>query len=192
MSTASVAVRTREAADERLAQLRDRFGSFPLVERTTLDSPTRFDAGVEQFEEGFRGAAGARVTDERGRLLLLRERNAPDTWVHPGGGHEPGESLAETARREVYEEAGVECELTGVWVAVRKRFVDRAEPQRRGYLLEVVFEADAVGGEAGLYPERWDSFDDDDPDEEILEVGWFDAPPADAAPVVSDPWRWGQ
>ena len=46
----------------------------------------------------------------RGRLLLVRheEREAGRSWwVLPGGGRERGETLAQAAVREVYEETGV-------------------------------------------------------------------------------------
>ena len=176
----SISLRTRRAVDDRIGRLRDRYGQFPAVDVTRLNDPEFFDGGVEMFERGQRGAAGARVTDDDGRVLLLRDDRDPETWVLPGGGHEPGETFPETARREVREEAGVDCEITGVWRAVRKRFVHREQPQRRGYLLEVFFTADAVGGEAGVDPERLDE------GEAVLEVRWFEEVPANAIPVIED------
>nr|WP_272904774.1 NUDIX domain-containing protein [Halobacterium sp. TGN-42-S1] len=142
-----------------------------------------FAHGQTFFDAGGRGGAGARVTDDDGRLLLIRHPRAPETWTLPAGGHEPGESFAETAVREVWEETGVECELTGVWQAKRRRFVHREDPERRGYLLSVFFTAEYVGGDAGRYPERWD----DDADEEILAVEWFENPPENTAGFVTDP-----
>ncbi|WP_435114889.1 NUDIX hydrolase [Halolamina sp. C58] len=175
-----LSIRTRRAVDDRIESLRERFGAFPVVDVTRLNDPDFFADGVALFESGARGAAGARVTDGEGRLLLLRDDRDPETWVLPGGGHEPGETFPETARREVREETGVDCEITGVWRAVRKRFVRRDDPQRRGYLLEVFFTADAVGGEAGVDPGRLDE------GEELLEVRWFDEAPANAIPVIED------
>ena len=52
------------------------------------------------------------VTDADSRVLLL-ERADTGGWGLPGGFMEPGESLEETARREVMEEVGLELdELT--------------------------------------------------------------------------------
>ncbi|ERH11759.1 MAG: NTP pyrophosphohydrolase [halophilic archaeon J07HB67] len=184
-----LAVESRQRTDEQLARLRDRFGAFPTTRTTVVDDHDRFERGLDRYHAGAHGSAQVRVTDDDGRLLLLREPDRPDEWHLPGGGNEPGESLAATARREAFEEAGVEVELTGVWVASRTRYVDRSDPQRRGYLLDVVCEARQVGGEAGLYPERWDA-PDDDPDEEILAVEWFTTPPSNAQGVVSDPHAW--
>src|SRR5437588_13078212 len=45
-----------------------------------------------------------------GRVLLVRAKPAPHDWVLPKGHIEKGESPAETAAREVREEAGVEAE----------------------------------------------------------------------------------
>ena len=35
-------------------------------------------------------------------------------WSIPGGGMKPGESIREAARREVKEETGIDCEITGL------------------------------------------------------------------------------
>lgn len=48
------------------------------------------------------------------RFLLVQERRHGGTWYLPAGRSEPGESLAETAVREAYEEAGIPVRLDGV------------------------------------------------------------------------------
>lgn len=181
--TEPIAVESRRAADERVNTLRARYGAFPTVQVTFRDDPERFRRGVEQFHAGFRGAARVRVEDDDGRVLLIRE-GGRDDWGLPGGGNEPAETLAETARRETFEEAGVETELTGVWAAARRRYVDRETPERRGYLLSVVFEGRRVGGQAGVSPERLDD------DERVLAADWFETPPPDTRAVVAEPTAW--
>jgi ADP-ribose pyrophosphatase YjhB (NUDIX family) len=54
-------------------------------------------------------SAGALV-EQGGRLLLVRHRKpgAYDFWVAPGGGTHGDEELADTARREVREETGLD------------------------------------------------------------------------------------
>ncbi|MDA1279192.1 MAG: NUDIX domain-containing protein [Chloroflexi bacterium] len=56
------------------------------------------------------GARGVVLVD--GKILLLRyERGEETLYLFPGGGHEPGETLAENARREVLEETGLDVDV---------------------------------------------------------------------------------
>lgn len=57
-------------------------------------------------------AAGVLVEDPQGRLLMVRHHKpgAYDFWVAPGGGAEGMEDLHATARREVFEECGLQVE----------------------------------------------------------------------------------
>jgi 8-oxo-dGTP pyrophosphatase MutT (NUDIX family) len=48
------------------------------------------------------------VYDDQGRVLLQR-RSDTGNWGLPGGAMEPGESIEGTARRELYEETGLEA-----------------------------------------------------------------------------------
>lgn len=58
-------------------------------------------------------AVSAIVPDSDGRILLIR-RTDNDYWSIPGGGLEPGESVREATAREVKEETGIDCEVTGL------------------------------------------------------------------------------
>ncbi|MCP4428859.1 MAG: NUDIX domain-containing protein [Chloroflexi bacterium] len=51
------------------------------------------------------------VVIENGRILLTLRGDVP-IWCLPGGGVDAGESVAQCAIREVFEETGVEVELT--------------------------------------------------------------------------------
>ncbi|MYW03246.1 NUDIX domain-containing protein [Streptomyces sp. SID3343] len=50
------------------------------------------------------------VVDARGHLLMIH-RTDNDLWAIPGGGHDVGESIAETVVREVREETGIDVEV---------------------------------------------------------------------------------
>jgi 8-oxo-dGTP pyrophosphatase MutT (NUDIX family) len=66
------------------------------------------------------------VVDADRRVLLvheLRDIGSQDSiWITPGGGVEPGESLAQAAMREVYEETGLRLVLES---AAEPMFVER-------------------------------------------------------------------
>lgn len=50
------------------------------------------------------------VTDDSGRILLIHKVDN-DLWALPGGGHDPGERITDTAVREVREETGITVEI---------------------------------------------------------------------------------
>jgi 8-oxo-dGTP pyrophosphatase MutT (NUDIX family) len=58
-------------------------------------------------------AVSAIVTDQHGGILLIL-RTDNNYWSIPGGGVKPGESVKEAAAREVKEETGIDCEVTGL------------------------------------------------------------------------------
>src|SRR6476469_3385668 len=52
------------------------------------------------------------VIETAGGIVLVRRRNPPPGWALPGGFVDPGESVAQAARREAKEETGLDVELT--------------------------------------------------------------------------------
>lgn len=57
--------------------------------------------------------AGVFVRDGQGRVLLVRRADSGN-WTLPGGMQDLGESITQTAVREVREETGLDVELTGL------------------------------------------------------------------------------
>ncbi len=109
-------------------------------------------------------AACALVRDRRGRQLMVKTRYADaDKWSLPGGGHNHGEPLAETARRETREETGME-----VAVVRHLGVVERMEPSWGLHLTLHLFEArpvDPADLEREDFPAR--------PGESVMAAGWF-------------------
>src|SRR3954453_2312125 len=102
-------------------------------------------------------AASVVLIDDQGRILLVHEDYGKRRWGLPGGRHEPGESIEETAIREAKEETNLDVELGEL---IGEYMIVSASGQE---LLDVsVFIATIVGGE--LAPNAG----------EIAEVGWFD------------------
>ncbi|CAN5194586.1 hypothetical protein BH24ACT19_BH24ACT19_05330 [soil metagenome] len=94
--------------------------------------------------------AGTVIVDTRDgpRALLMRRRKPPvGLWENPGGMLEPGEDFTACARRETFEETGLDVEPGEVWWA-------RVEPWRASDDPElyagVGFLARHPGGEARL------------------------------------------
>ena len=101
-------------------------------------------------------AAAVGIVVNEGRLLLVKQRRQYGThWELPGGYWEPGESLEQTAAREVLEETGVEVEVgelvcTLVW--------ERAHDRRRNLL--AFFRADPVDPGQRPRPEAEEGIED--------------------------------
>lgn len=178
----TVTEHSRRRVDDALADLEERFGVCRVVERPWQVAPAEYDRTLDRFEAGTVGGAGAWVARDDGAVLLVRERDR-EGWSEPSGKHEPGETLAGTARREVREETGVDVALHGVALAQRAVTVDEHGPDRPPiHRLVVVFAASVAGGTAR-------------PGEPGIEaVDWFHEPPEnllyDALRTLPVPATW--
>ena len=105
-------------------------------------------------------AASAVITDEQGRVLLGK-RTDNTLWTIPGGTMKPGETIAETAIREVMEETGIEVEvlaLIGIY-SNPNHVVEYSDGEVRQQF-SVCFACRRVGGELAT-------------SDETSEVGYF-------------------
>ena len=88
------------------------------------------------------------VQDEQGRVLLIHKTDN-DLWALPGGGHEIGESIADTVVREVKEETGYDVEVTRITgTYTNPNHVMAYEDGEVRQQFSIAFAARLVGGHA--------------------------------------------
>jgi len=113
------------------------------------------------------------VRDEAGRLLLI-QRSDNGHWAFPAGALELGDSIAECAAREVFEETGLRIKRPQVFgIASDPRHETITFPNGdRTQTVSVMFHASKPRGEPKFDPR------------ETLELGWFalDQLPANLMP----------
>jgi len=107
------------------------------------------------------------VLNRAGEFLLIR-RTDNGNWALPGGAMDPGESMTQAAVREVEEETGVVCEVTGL-VGVYtspKHVIHYTSDDEVRQECSLVYTARAVGGAPRTSDEssdvRWVNGDDVD------------------------------
>jgi 8-oxo-dGTP pyrophosphatase MutT (NUDIX family) len=101
------------------------------------------------------------IWDSDGRVLLVGE-SAKGPWGLIGGAIEPDEAPEDAARREAFEEVGVEVAITGLRGVLG------------GPLYRVRYEnGDEVSYVSVVYDARIDSGEPSPDFDEVHEVGWF-------------------
>ena len=107
--------------------------------------------GRETAEPGtpVRIGTGVIIRNDAGEILL-EKRSDCGMWGLPGGRVEPGESVTESALREVMEETGLEIRITrlvGVYSAPKGRIVTFPDNGDVVQLVDAILEAEITGGE---------------------------------------------
>jgi len=100
--------------------------------------------------------ADAAVIDPDGKVLLIR-RADNGLWALPGGACDTGETPAEAAAREVWEESGYQVEITRLLGVFDSRLIGTRSSR---HLYQLLFAAVPVAGTAKT-------------SSETTEVGWF-------------------
>lgn len=116
------------------------------------------------------GASAAILDGDR---LLLTRRSDNGEWCMPGGAVDAGETPAEAAVREVFEETGLTVKITALLAVHSDPDLVVVYPDgNRAQIAGVLFRAVVTDGVAGL-------------SDEVTEVGWFTA--AEAARLIVIP-----
>lgn len=88
----------------------------------------------------------AAVVNDTGELLLIH-RTDNGMWALPGGGHDIGESIADTVVREVHEETGIHVQVTGlVGLYTNPRHVMAYDDGEVRQQFSIAFRARPTGG----------------------------------------------
>lgn len=100
------------------------------------------------------GGVVYRTRDGRAELVLVA-RPATNLWALPKGTPEPGESIEETARREVSEETGLQVRIEDAVADIEYSFT---RPRRGGRVDKVVhhFLMTVVGGDVRDHDHEYD------------------------------------
>ena len=85
------------------------------------------------------------IIERDDQIVLVRRRNPPHGWALPGGFIDPGESVAQAARREAKEETGLDVELTELLGV----YSDPRRDPRGIFTIGTVFIARASGTPVG-------------------------------------------
>lgn len=125
----------------------------------------RFETAHERIAGGLTWGVGAIATDDRGRVLIVREDGE---WMAPGGEVEAGESHGEALRREVHEETGIDVEVDNL-VAVTEVTITHDDRATAFYFAHYT----ATPAHTTLDP------DPGLPDEDIERADWVDSLPGD-------------
>lgn len=139
---------SRRRVRDAISALRVTFDEVPVVDVEWQVSPEEYERTRARHDAGTVGGAGTWTTRADGAVLLVRDEGG-DGWTDPGGKHEPGESLVETAERETREETGVDVAVEGVAVVQHVRVHDAADATRAPvHRLIPVFEASPAASPA--------------------------------------------
>ena len=102
------------------------------------------------------------IRNDEGRILMQQRKYPYGRWGVPCGLMELGESAEDTARREIFEETGLELgnlKLFGVYSG--EKYFCRAANGDEYYTVIIVYEAESYIGEPTVH------------DDESLQFRWF-------------------
>ena len=110
-------------------------GDHPLFAQKAADARTQL-----------RVNAAVVLRDAQGRIMLEKRADCR-MWGVPGGRVEPGESIADAARREILEETGLDIRVTrllGVYSGPGDRIL--SFPDNVVHVIDVLVEAEVLSG----------------------------------------------
>ncbi|MGI8948136.1 MAG: NUDIX hydrolase [Ornithinimicrobium sp.] len=130
---------------------------------TTTPRPTRPVRRLPAVNETSAGGVVVDVQDGRARIAIIARRNRSGRveWCLPKGHVEAGETLRQTAEREVAEETGIRGRVLITLGTVEYWF---STPQHRIHKMVYHYLLEATGGRLTV---------EDDPDQEAIDAAWY-------------------
>jgi 8-oxo-dGTP pyrophosphatase MutT (NUDIX family) len=130
---------------------------------TTTPRPTRPARRLPAVNETSAGGVVVDVHQGRARIAIIARRNRSGRveWCLPKGHVEAGETLPQTAEREVAEETGIRGRALVTLGTVEYWF---STPQHRIHKMVYHYLLEAVGGHLTV---------EGDPDREAIDAAWF-------------------
>lgn len=125
--------------------------------------PGRWQRKLPAVQETSAGGVVIDVHEGRARIAIIARRNRAGRieWCLPKGHVEPGETLEQTAEREVAEETGIIGRVLVTLGTVDYWF---STPDHRIHKMVHHYLLEATGGELTV---------DGDPDQEAIDAAWF-------------------
>ncbi|MGD0752043.1 MAG: NUDIX domain-containing protein [Anaerolineales bacterium] len=125
------------------------------MEPSTIKYPTKVVYGDRIGRAGtLRLGCSAVLFGKDHQTVLLTRRSDNGQWCLPGGMIDPGESVAEGCKREVFEETGLRVRvvrLTGVYSNPNRLTI--YPDGNKAFVIVLNFEVEQVGGKLGLSDE---------------------------------------
>ncbi|WP_330633582.1 NUDIX hydrolase [Halocatena halophila] len=168
----------QKAVETQLEELRDKYGELAVETTEKEVSSSAIETGRRDVREG--NTVDVRVWTTRGNeeVLLVREHDAPEYWIEPGGTVEPGEPIDAAAHREVAEETGIDCRIAQPRAVRQIVLRDETDPDQSAQFLQVFFNAIYNSGNLSIN------------DDEILDAQWMTTLPDGFYSHVGTPSEW--
>lgn len=121
------------------------------------------------------GAAGVIIQDGKVLLVKFDDENGPH-YNYPGGGHQEGETLRQTAAREVKEETNADVEVGRLLAVVESAPFEVDYIYGSTHFLKLFFECELKPGSVPRLPDK--------PDPNEVAVEWLPLDRLDQHPVI--------
>jgi ADP-ribose pyrophosphatase YjhB (NUDIX family) len=127
--------------------MEERYGQPAEFETEIEMTPNELDVVSRSQKNGRAHDITMFIFKDTQLLFNAKHFYPPDLFRAPSGAAKPGESIVDGARREAYEETGVEIELERYLARIRVKFINDADAREYIDWTSHVFKARYIAGE---------------------------------------------